>query len=307
MVKKEEKIEENQEVDGKEKVSAEDVAEKVTKKKPAVSKGKKPNTQEAVVKRLATEKHPTIEAIINGLFRFETEEQAQERIDTIRDHFIISSKLPKDKDDLLKLWIRGYEINKEEEKKGYLGNYASFKIKKLGDGKCTIVAEKQRIAIKYHPQRKRPKSKHPDWGHPCLRIVKKGIVFDTIEEAQKILSQLHEEYPDISIPAVNKLFTIIYSRTNKPPVQKYILEIQPARDGGGFYIEYKINEYKKPKELPTDGKKKVSKTTEAEGDGSEDSSSDAKEKGYFASMVELKRSKKAQIDELRKKKKEEES
>lgn len=282
--------------------SKEEKKKPVVKKKKVVITGESEEDENGVRKRLATERHPTIEAILNDLFRFETEKQAQDRIDTIREHFIISKKLPKDKDNpnTLKLWIRGYGISKDEEKKGYLGNYAAFRTVKLKDDKFTIRAEKQPISLKYHPQRKRPKRKHPDWGHPALRLVKKQVSFDTIEEANNILKQIHTEYPDISIPSVNKLFVIIYSKAENPekPVQKYILEVKPAR-GGGFYVDYKINDYKKKQELP---KKKA----EAESD-SDDSSAPKEQSGYFTSMVALKRNKKSKIDELRKKKQEEES
>jgi len=151
-------------------------------------------------KRLATEKNPSVEAIVNSLFRLENEEQAIEKINALKDNFIISSKLPPSDDaNAIKLWIRGYKITEDEEKKGVLGNYAEIRPLQLADGKFTLSAKKLDIALKFHPQRKRPKGKHPDWGHPCLRQVKKKKVFETIEEAQKILGQLHEEYPNISI------------------------------------------------------------------------------------------------------------
>lgn len=255
-------------------------------------------------RRLATEKHPTIEAIINDLFRFEKKEQAEGRIKAIKDYFITSVKLPKDtKDpDVLKLWVRGYMISEDEEKQGYLGNYAAFRVVQLKDKKFTIRAEKQNIALKYHPQRKRPKRKHPDWGHPALRLVKKGVSFDTVEEANNVLKQLHTEYSDISIPAINKLFIIIYSKAENPerPVQKYILEVKPAKSGG-FYISWKLNDYQK-KALPD---KKIEKSTDSAGTDSPNAEDSKQPAGYFTSMVALKRDKKAKISDMRKKKKDE--
>ena len=154
---------------------------------------------------LATENHPTIQAIIHSLFRFETVEQATSRLEAVKKHFIISSRLPKDDDEkTLKLWIRGYDISEDEEKQGYLGNYAAIKVKEI-DGKFTLTTEKQRIALKYHPQRKRPRQTHPDWGHPALRVVKKGTIFETVIEAQKVLNQLHEEYPLVSMNLIGYL------------------------------------------------------------------------------------------------------
>lgn len=257
-------------------------------------------TGQPITKRLATEKHPTIQATINDLFRFEKKEQAEARVQAIKDYFVTSVKLPKDSHDqnVLKLWIRGYMIDEEEEKQGYLGNYAAFRIIQLKDKKFTIRAEKQKVAIKYHPQRERPKRKHPDWGHPALRLVKKAAKFDTIEAAAKIIKQLHAEYPEISIPTVNKLFIIIYSKAENPekPIQKYVLEIKPNKTGG-FFIEYKINDYDKK------GKDEVKKATTKIAESSEGSKTN-EPAGYFTSMVALKRDKKAKISDLRKKKQE---
>ena len=246
------------------------------------------NTEDKKLKRLATEKHPTIEAITNSLFRFEKFEQALARLEAVKNYFILSNKLPKDEDEnTIKLWIRGYQIDADEEKQGYLGNYAAIKVKEI-DGKFTLTADKQRIALKYHPQRKRPKRKHPDWGHPALRVVRKGTTFETIEEAQKILGQIHEEYPDISIPNTNKLFVIIYSKALNmtPPVQKFILEIKASRDGG-FFIEYKANNYKK-NETPMTAVAAKDKEKE-----------ERKAQGHFTSKVMLQKAKK----DARKKKK----
>jgi hypothetical protein len=240
--------------------------------------------EEIITKRLATEIHPTIQAVINGLFRFEKKSQAVDRVEAIRNYFVVSNKLPKgDEENVLKLWIRGYAIDPEEEKNGYLGNYAAIKVKEI-DGKFSLIAEKQRIALKYHPQRKRPKQQHPDWGHPALRLVKKGYRFETIEEAQKVLNQLHEEYPLVSIPNVAKLYIIIYSAALGiiPPIQKFVLEIKPSRDGG-YYIEYNQNKYNKDASAKVKNDNNKTATTIEE---------DRKPKGYFTSMVELKQKKK---------------
>jgi hypothetical protein len=251
------------------------------------------------VKKLATERNPNIEAAIKGLFSFETKDQAIERLNSIEGNFIVSAKLPKDDDNSIKLWIRGYQIDKEEEKKGFLGNFAKLSIAETKEGKFTIKGEKQKIALKYHPQRKRPKRKHPDWGHPCLRLVKKEHVFETIEEAQNLLNQIHEDHPEVTIPSVNKLFVIIYSKATKPPVTKYVFEIKAAKEGG-YFIAYTENNYQK-KKLPTN------KTSDKKEDNSSSPVVKGEQeplgKGYFSSMVTLNRSKKDQIAELKKKSK----
>ncbi len=196
-------------------------------------------------KKFASENNPTIEAIITKMFKFDSMEQAIGRLEAIKNHFTISSKLQSENENEVKLWIRGFEITEEEKKHGYLGNYAAIKIQKLDNGLYTLLAEKQGIDLKFHPQKVRPKRKHPDWGHPALRAIKKNTIFKTTEEAQKLLEQLHTEYPDISIPNPGKLYIIIYSKAvnMSSPVQKFILEIKVS-ENGGFYIDHRINEKK---------------------------------------------------------------
>jgi len=221
------------------------------------------------IKRLATEKNPSVEAIIANLYRLETEQQAIDKINALKENFIISAKLPpSEHENSIKLWVRGYKITDDEEKKGFLGNYAEIRPLQLADGKYTVSSKKLDIALKYHPQRKRPKGKHPDWGHPC---------------------------------SVNKLFCIVYSKAETPPVQKYVFEIMASKDGeGGFYIDSKVNKYSKKNSKP-DVKSAGKKSS---GKGSSIKVDEPLGKGYFASMVELKRNKKSQIDDLRKKSKE---
>ena len=239
-------------------------------------------------RKIATIKNPTIEATVNGLYRFENEKQALDRIQTLRDNFIIS-KTQDDDDSTTFLWIKGFEITDKESEAGYLGNFAEIQIKKLEDGKFALGAEKVETDIKNHPQKKRPKQAMPNWGHPILRKIKKGEKFEEVEPAQELLQRLHENFPETSIPVTNKVYAMVYSRKENPkkPIQKYVFEIKTLKEGG-FFIEYSLNEYE-AKDLPGVGKNARDKRAEIE-DG-EDMQQAAK-KGYFASMVELKRSRK---------------
>ena len=263
--------------------------------KEKVLKLKKP-IEKVIVKRLATEAHPTIQAVLSGLFRFVNKEDAIERLDAIKTNFITSSRLPKSiEKNATKLWIRGFQIEKGEEEQGYLGNYALIKITQI-DGKYTLVSEKQRVNLNYHPHKKRPKERHPDWGHPALRIIKRGAVFETLEEANKIFSQLHEEYPKATIPNPNKLYVMIYSRTpedkrseNDKTVTKYLLEIKPSREGG-YFIEYKQTKVEEKNNKKNERYKTYKVPQEKEAKAPE-ATQENRQKGYFTSMVELKKAK----------------
>lgn len=229
-------------------------------------------------RRYATVMHPTIGAVLANTYRFANEEQANQQLQIFRDHFVLSRHQNEESSESgIILWIKGYAITPEEKKSGFTGNYALVGIVKLPEGKFTLQATKLESELKYHPQRQRPTHKHPNWGHPILRSVKKKRIYPTIEAAQKELQMLHEEYPQVTIPLTNKLYLIIYSRQQTPPAQKYVLEVKVGEDGG-FFIDAYVNEYKAPK----DG----APAKEAKNHGEEPPG------GYFTSMVALKRSRK---------------
>lgn len=207
----------------------------------------------------ATVKNPTIEAIVNGLFRFDDPAKAVERLHTLKQYFTIAKDQPEEPLQI-RIWINGYDITEEEEKLGHMGNFAIVQCYEPEENKFGLIAHKEEVELKFHPQRRRRISKHPNWGHPVLRLVKKGQTYDSIEEARAKLAQLHEEYPNISIPCTSKMYIIIYSRDKKPPVQKYVLEIK-ANEENKFYIEATENKYKRTKS-PTQATKE---NTEAVG------------------------------------------
>ena len=194
--------------------------------------------------RYATANHPTIEGVIYSLYRFFNEQQALDRMNTIREHFIISKEQIDNEYPSIVLWIHGFDISPEEEAKGYMGNYAVISYHKVDD-RYTLYAQKIERPLKNHPQRKRQRSKHPNWGHPVLREIKKQKVYTDVEEPRALLMQLHEEYPDVTIPCANKIYTIIYTRTKNPPIQKYRFDIM-VHPEGGFVIKYEENTYQAP-------------------------------------------------------------
>jgi hypothetical protein len=109
-----------------------------------------------------------------------------------------------------------------------------------------------------------------------LRDIKKKRIFGTINEAARELERLHEEFPEVSIPGENRLMIILYERVEgvKSPVQKYKFEVKAIPEGG-FFIDYKRNDKKKPpaplSQQPTDPQ------------------------GYFTAMVKLKKSRKKPV------------
>lgn len=199
-------------------------------------------------KKYASIKNPTIEAILSGNFVFATPEQAQKRLDALRETFIIS-RLPEDIDPdplQLKLWIRGYGLSGEMREKGYIGNYARFEVARAQQkGKYTIKAVALSIDKKYHPQRRQPPRRHPNWGHPIMRDIQKKRIHKKVETAQNELRRLHEMFPEVSIPLTNKMYIMVYQKTEDgtPPIKKWVLEIKATEDGEGFFIDHYENTY----------------------------------------------------------------
>jgi len=230
-----------------------------------------------VQKKYATAGNPSINAVIKGLYRFASVDQARTRLKQLKDHFVTSKKAGTG--DGLTLWIRGFGITEAELAEGFMGHFAVVTIEKKAT-KFTLCATKLEAPLASHPQRKRPKQSHPDWGHPILRGIKKKRLFETMEEASHELMRLHEEFPEISIPAETQLMIILYEKVegSNSPVQKYKFEVK-ALPEGGFIINFARNERpKKPtaKKLPA-----LPGAAPAE----------TENKGYFTAMVKLKRKK----------------
>jgi len=233
--------------------------------------------------RYASADNIHINAVISGMYRFATEREAIEKLQYFKSQFTTSKKLAEESPprECVLLWIKDYEVDAKQDRDGYLGNYAFFTYEQLEDDNYTITATKLDIDLKRHPRRKRPKATMPNWGHPILRSVKKGKIYPTIEAITEDLQKLHMEYPTTSVPAQNKMYVMVYGRRDNPkkPVQKYVLEIV-AVQGGGFKIEYSINEYE-PKEKPA-----VPKQEEGQ---------EQQPMGHFASMIAAKRNKRNPI------------
>ena len=237
-------------------------------------------------KKYASVKNPTIEAILGENFRFAEPDQAKIRLEALRETFI-TSRLPEDVDPdpkELKLWIRGYGLTAPMREKGYIGNYARFEVKRAEKGKWTIAPVLLSIDKKYHPQRRQPPRRHPNWGHPIMRDIKKIRVHTEVETAQNELARLHELFPEVSIPLTNKMYIMVYQKTEDgdPPIKKWVLEIKATEEGDGFYIDSYENTYQAD-----------ARTKAAEASGKKEEPEKKEAVGKFTSAALLKKSRKA--------------
>lgn len=205
-------------------------------------------------KKYATAKHPTIEAALEGLYKFTNKDDAIERLRTIKGTFIGKKKISGEKEDPLSfvLWIRGYGITPEDKTNGYRGHYARIQVAKDASSMWTLQPVKQDVPLHQHPQRQRPKFDHPDWNHPVLRSVRAGRTYDTYEEVLGELETLHVEFPNVTIPGKDRLHLIIYEgKESDSYVKKYILHIRPS-EGEKYRIESEAKS-----QAPTQTKRKL--------------------------------------------------
>jgi hypothetical protein len=226
-------------------------------------------------KALAHSNSPIIEAIFAELYRFKTQEDAENKLHDIETSFVKSKHISEQYPDKVIIWIRGYALTNEERDAGCLGNFALIHIKPIKNKRFTLAAIKIIAPADKHPVRKRKSAKHPDGGYWLMRQIKKNWRYDSIETAYADLIKMAEDFPEISIPARNKLYTILYQKNtdNLLPLQKVVLEVEAA-DNGKFIITCKENTYNR------DEKKKQHSSTHAQPTQSQ---------GHFTSMIQLKR------------------
>jgi hypothetical protein len=212
------------------------------------------NDKKPALKLYAMLENPVVYAAVKSLFSFANEKQATTKLQMLKRNFATSKKGGEAEHSII-LWIRGYEINEGEQALGYKGNFACLSVSKCDDGRFTILATKINSELKFHPERRRVKQAHPDWGQPILRDIKKKRVYSSLEEASDELRRLHQEYPEISIPSEHSLYIMLYEKIDgtKSPIQKYKFLVRPLPDGG-YLIDFKRQRpkdlrAKKPKEV----------------------------------------------------------
>jgi hypothetical protein len=195
----------------------------------------KPQPDRGADLKVASTRHPTIEAIISGNYYFANLRKVKSKIDSLRDNFRFAKGSSEETGYLL--WIRGFGLEEGEEEKGFMGHYAEIIIKELDDG-YTLIAEKREFPLSKHPQKKRLQSKHPNWGHPFLRRVKQGkagAIHPDAEAAQADLNRFHKEFPETTIPGNLRVFAHVYVASGGDigggHIQKIVVEAQETLDG----------------------------------------------------------------------------
>lgn len=232
---------------------------------------------------------PTVAAAVDGLLRLESQAQVEAFLDNIAEqHITAREQLPEAADKKsLTLWIRGYALTPEEEEAGALGNFATLAYKEIGM-RWTIYPTKICLPPAKHPQRKYvARGKHPNWAHPVLKAIKKGKTYTTIEAAQEELATLHEQYPSASIPTLQKLYLMVFTRSSeadakKSPVEKWVFEPK-VNPEGSYYIDIYPNTSKARSSKVTPDKR----TPEAPS-----ATAAATPKGVFTARESLRRKKK---------------
>lgn len=228
---------------------------------------------------------PTFEAIVGGFFRFATESQALACLQRISKKFQINDAqdpIEPGHCPTLKLWIHGFSVTDEEHEKGFAGQFARLVIQKLETGKVTIIAEKITTPLNKHPVKRTQQRQNPNYGHKLVRAATRAKTFESLEELRHLLLQMHEDFPETTIPGKDKLYFMLYSRSTKPPLKKVRLCIAPVATGG---YKLELTDY-------------IKKHNTAE---SKDTSQPMQDEGKFSSMVRLQRKRKNRIKSKKKK------
>jgi hypothetical protein len=239
-----------------------------------------------VAKQYANHKSHAIHAALMGYYRFANLDQAKLQLQILRDSYFISRHaLHPDTPESTYIWVRGYELSEEDKKQGLLGHFVKITCHMESKGKWGFAVEKV-VDDAPHPQRKRIAMQHPNWGHPVLRNIDKKRIYLTIEDALADMALLQQEYPHVSVPGNHCLFIAVYGRVEDKKgkrVKRYVLEIEPVREGGYYLIAKEKKQKPKTKELPKSMKPKAPLPT---------ADKPSEPMGFFASKVTLKRAKK---------------
>lgn len=189
-----------------------------------------------------------ISALVNQAYKFPTYEAASRLLNALGKKFIFA----KGHEEMLKtgrvkLWVRGYQLTEDEIKAGGLGNFCLATIIKQNDGSCIIKCEKEAVEPANHPMKKRKEARMPNWGHPSLKFIKSGGSYEKYEDAVEVLYNLHQEFPETTIPNKDRLDVMVYSREgkNKPEMKKYRLQVKPMETGAIIEAEEKTAAPKK--------------------------------------------------------------
>lgn len=244
----------------------------------------------------ATTGHVLIEHTVRDEWYFANLKQAQDKLLEISKNFITENNalFNAPKEDVV-LWIKNYATNAEDRTRGFVGHFARIFITRGDDGFLTLKASKLDIPLSKHPQRNK-RSRFPSWSNPVLKAILAGKIYATKEDAQKALQALHEGYPDASTPGNLKLSLTIASRSPENPQetlkQHYIFTAHPidGHDEKGYIIIYK--------DITRTTKTVVEEAVKAPEILQESSAAPTvaepepltKPKGYFASLVAMKKS-----------------
>lgn len=201
--------------------------------------------------------HETVQAMLHSLFRFQSAMQAQLVSNRFADEVILAPKMsdPKDRKAII-LWVRDLDVTPEQRKLGYLGNFGKISLLKLPNGKWTLSMVRIDVPISKHPLYVKVARRYPNSGHPLLRAASRNKTWPSMSAAFAALMELHEEYPEVSVPGVNRLKIMTYKKTEKgrPPVQRLELSVV-KRDEGVYGINIKnLSEdtTRRPMTQPTD-------------------------------------------------------
>jgi len=195
--------------------------------------------------RFASVNDKMMNAVLEGLYTFPTESEAAAFLALLAGRFTTYKQKDAAASGVFLLWVRGYDITPEDAQAGAKGNIVRLRHEQAETGEWRIVAEKFPLSPNLHPQRRRAKHIHPNWGHPFLRSVEKEHRYASLEQAEADVKAFQQEYPQAVIPGKKVTYVMIYGRPQadkKQMVTKYLLKLD-VDEAGKFLFRMELNTF----------------------------------------------------------------
>jgi serine/threonine protein kinase len=191
--------------------------------------------------------------------RYPTRDDARHQLKLFRSKYQIPREDLGETDELL-IWVQGYKVEPDEQRRGLVGNFARLTVTEEADGRFVVSVKKEfRDRHPIRDYRATGKGRvQPNWGHPILRKIVSGRSYPNERLAMDDLRALADEYPRVARPNWQRrlLGIIVWEPIDRlsgdvrlNPTRQYLFEVvghpagvtiactpregRPPKDGGG--------------------------------------------------------------------------
>ena len=150
---------------------------------------------------LAHVRHTLIVPVVGGTYSFRSRADAEAKLTDLSRRFTIAAD-QKDRgpDDGILLWIKGFGLTDEERIEGVRGSFARVRVVSGPDSRWTLAARKEWVPPQQHPEPPVASGHMPPFYHWLFKKAEKGFRYPNLSAARADLRQMHEEFPDSTVP-----------------------------------------------------------------------------------------------------------